>query len=182
MTEPAETCPKCGRSRRGEAACPSCGLAADKMASYADNRDANVPDVVRAAWDDLHAPVSSSPPYRGGEPWSDQARHDELLRLVAQHNCYAWAAGHYRDVNRAKPEDTVAARQLERLRRAAEATMLAGATARADTAPKPYRATTGILVMLIVALVAGLLYAMVIGDHEPAGTTTPAQPVPGSPR
>jgi hypothetical protein len=175
MSAEVETCPKCGRSRRDESACPGCGLAADRMASFASNREA-VPEQLRAAWDDLHAPDSSAPPYRSGEPWTDQARHDELLKLVAANNCYAWAAGRYREVIRTRPEDATAARQLDRLTRAAEATMLAGATARTTPGPKPYRATTAILVMLIAVIVAGLFYAMVIHKDEPSGTTTPAQP------
>jgi len=183
MSAAVESCPKCGRSRQDEPACPGCGLAADRMASFASTREAAVPEQLRAAWDDLHAPDSSAPPYRGGEPWSDQTRHDELLKLVAANNCYAWAAGRYREVIRARPEDVTAARQLDRLTRAAEATMLAGATARNTVAPKPYRAATAILIMLIVALVSGLLYAMVIHKDELSGTATPAQPVqPGSPR
>jgi hypothetical protein len=182
MSAEVESCPKCGRSRRGEPACPNCGLSADRMESFAANREAAVPDQLRAAWDDLHAPDSSAPPYRGGDPWSDQARHDELLKLVAANNCYAWAAGRYREVIRTRPEDTTAARQLDRLTRAAEATMLAGATARGNTGPKPYRAVTAVLVMLIVAVVSGLLYAMVIHKDDPSGTATPARPAPSSQR
>jgi hypothetical protein len=60
--------------------------------------------------------------------------------------------------------------------------MLAGATARGNTGPKPYRAVTAVLVMLIVAVVSGLLYAMVIHKDDPSGTATPARPAPSSQR
>jgi hypothetical protein len=125
------------------------------MAAYIDARDAAVPDSVREAW------------LRAGEAWSEAARHDELLRLVAAHNCYAWAAGRYRT----RSGDAIAERQLDRLRRAAEATLLASATARPDRAARPYRAAVGVLAILIVVIVVGLLYAFV---RQPAAT--PASP------
>jgi uncharacterized Zn finger protein (UPF0148 family) len=169
----APACPKCGAPRRGEAAaCPACGLAASRMASYTEERDAAVPESVRAAWQ------------RAAEAWSDPARHDELLQQVAAHRCYAWAAAHYR----ARTGDPVAERQLDRLRRAAEATLLAGATVRPDATAGPYRATLGVLAILIAAIVIGVVYATLIrgpsGAVAPAGVSAPvpAQPLtPGHP-
>ena len=61
------------------------------MEAYAKTRDASVPEAVAAAWD------------RALEGWDDAGRHDALLRLVAQHDAYAWAAGKYRDAKRAVP-------------------------------------------------------------------------------
>jgi len=157
------TCPKCGAKRRdADKACRSCGIAVDRMAAFEAARDAAVPDVVRAAWT------------KATEGWDEPARHDELLRLVATNNCYAWAAGQYRTRH-----DVVATRQLDRLRRAAEATMLAGATVRAGKEPKPYRATTAILAMMIISIAAGLLYAIVIHDNPPPVPN--AQPMPAQP-
>jgi hypothetical protein len=165
----AAPCPKCGAPRRGQAAaCARCGLAAARMAEFSDVRDIAVPEPVREAW----ARVTAA--------WDEPARHDDLLRQVATHNCYAWAARRYR----ARGPDPVAERQLDRLRFAAEATLLASATVRPDAAVQPYRVARGILGFLIAAVVAGLLYATVIrgpfaGPSAPAApaTLTPGHPV-----
>jgi hypothetical protein len=159
----APVCPKCGATRRGDAAaCPACGLASSRMADFTEAHDAAVPEPVRAAW----AGVAGA--------WSDPARHDELLRQVAAHRCYAWAAGRYRT----RGGDPIAERQLDRLRRAAEATLLAGATVRRDTAALPYRATVGVLAVLIAAVVVGLVYAALA--RAPSGATiAPAGPATG---
>ena len=156
-------CPKCGAMRKADAtACASCGLAVEKMAAFESARDASVPEVLHDAW------------ARVLEAWDDPARHDELMRLVAANNCYAWAAGRYRT----RPtDDPIARRQLERVRRAAEATMLASATVREKAQPMPYRATTAVLAMMIIAIVAGLFYALVIRDDDaPAAKPTAAEP------
>ena len=165
-------CPKCGAPRRGGAAsCPSCGLAVARMAAYVAARDAEVLGPVREAW------------ARATEAWSDPARHDELLRLVAAHNAYAWAAGRYRT----RGGDPIAGRQLDRLRRAAEATLLAGASVRPDRAAAPYRAAVGILAILIAVVLVGLVYATVIRQPPgaavaPSAPAAPARPlVPGHP-
>jgi hypothetical protein len=146
----ASLCPKCGAVRDGDAAaCGSCGLRVARMAEYIDARDAAVPEPVREAWT------------RAVAAWGDDARHDELLQLVATHHAYAWAAGRYRT----RGDDPVARHQLERLRRAAEATLLVSATARPAAETRPYRGTAGVLAVLVVVMVVGLLYAVVIRDH-----------------
>ncbi len=158
--EPALLCPKCGASRKADAkACPTCGIAVERMAAFEAARDANVPEVLLAAWTSVT------------EAWDDAARHDELMRLVAANDCYAWAAGRYRT-----RRDAVAQRQLDRIRRAAEATMLASATVRDRGTPKPYRATLAILAMMIIVIAAGLFYALVIRHDAPdaAAKPTPA--------
>jgi predicted RNA-binding Zn-ribbon protein involved in translation (DUF1610 family) len=163
LASDAPLCPKCGAVRRPDAAsCVTCGLAVVRMEAYSDARDAAVADVVRAAWD--HAV----------EAWSEAARHDELLRLVAAHNGYAWAAGRYRT----RPGDAIAARQLDRLRRAAEATMLASATARPDAAARPYRAAIGVLAVLIVVILVGVVYAVI---RQPGATAAVPTAVPATP-
>ncbi|HSK00649.1 MAG TPA: hypothetical protein VK932_05385 [Kofleriaceae bacterium] len=180
------SCPKCGAPRRGARACPRCGLAVDRMEAYARTREAAVPDAVAAAWD------------RVLEAWDDAGRHDALLRLVAQHDAYAWAAARYREARRAAPAspapfrsypdhavDAVADRQLERMRRAAEATLLASASTREDRARAPYRAATAVLAMFIFAIIAGMLFASVLRHGQPdasgAGQATPAEAQPASP-
>jgi hypothetical protein len=133
------------------------------MAAYVEARDARVPDAMREAWT------------RTTEHWEDTAFHDELLRLTVANNCFAWTAGRYRRRDR----DAIADHQLERLRRAAEVTLLAGATARRDAAAKPYGSATSVLGILIVLIIAGLVYATVIRDR---GTAPAAQPGPQAPR
>ncbi|MBA2540258.1 MAG: hypothetical protein H0V17_11525, partial [Deltaproteobacteria bacterium] len=121
-------------------------------------RDAAIPDALGAAWD------------RALEGWSESARHDEVMRLVAQHDAFAWAAARYRT----KAGDPVADKQLERVRKAAEATLFSGAVARKDANKNPYRSTTMMLVTLVVLIVGGLVYAMVVRNRgtEPV-TYTP---------
>jgi len=165
----AALCPKCGAVRRADAiACATCGLAAARMAAFLDARDATVAEPVRSAWQ--HAT----------DAWTDDARHDALFQVAATHNAYAWAAGRYRS-----RRDSIADRQLERLRRAAEATLLAGATVRADASARPYRATAGVLAALVIVVAAGLMYAMVVRErrhaarpHAQPGELEPAEPAP----
>ena len=167
-TEPGgQLCPKCGAAVRVEAAaCVRCGLTVARMIAYVDAQEAAVPEPVHAAWQ--HAQAS----------WEDPAAHDELLRLVVTHNCFAWAAGRYRTRT-----DEIARRQRERLRRAAEVTLLASAAARPDASSQPYRAATSVLVILIVVIAAGLLYATVIHDRIiPPSDPGPVAPLsPGHP-
>jgi hypothetical protein len=162
-----ELCPKCGAAVRAEAAaCARCGLTVARMAAYVDAQDAAVPEAVRAAWD------------RAVAGWDDSAAHDELLRLVVANNSFAWAAGRYRTRT-----DEVAVRQRDRLRRAAEVTLLAGAAARPDSSTNPYRAATSVLAILIVVIAAGLVYATVIHDRIlPPSDSGPVAPLsPGHP-
>jgi hypothetical protein len=120
-------------------------------------RDAAVPDPLHHAWAHVL------------ERWDDDARHDELLRLVVTNHCYAWAAGRYRT----RDGDVTAQRQLVRLRRAAEVTLLASAAARPDAGPRPYRAATGVLAILVVVIAAGLLYATVIRARGAVSNVSP---------
>jgi hypothetical protein len=132
------------------------------MESFAAERDANIPDALAAAWD------------RTVEAWDDPARHDEVIRLVAQHDAYAWAAARYRT----RSGDPIGDRQLARIKKAAEATLMASAAARKDTKPAHYRALTAILIMLIVAAGAGLLYATVMSNNTPEPSSDNATPAP----
>jgi predicted RNA-binding Zn-ribbon protein involved in translation (DUF1610 family) len=177
----APACPKCGATRGVDsAACPGCGLAADRMAAYREAAEAAVAEPVRAAWT------------RATEAWTEQARHDELMRQAAAHDGYAWAAGRYRT----RIGDPVAARQLDRLRRAAEATLLASATVRPEAGRTPYRGPVGVLAVLIFLLVVGVVGATMlrgsgarsavpvdsVGPAGPAGRGAPVRPLtPGHP-
>jgi hypothetical protein len=69
------------------------------------------------------------------------------------------------------------------MRRAAEATLYASASARQDRGRSPYRASMAILAMLIFAIGAGLVFAAVRQAGAPAGTgpATPAEARPARP-
>lgn len=191
------SCPKCGALRKGERACPRCGLSADRMEAFGNARDAAVPPAVAAAWERVIA------------AWDEPAPHDALLQAVAQHDAYAWAAAKYRDAKRAAPAspspfrsypgpavDAIADRQLDRMRRAAEATLFASASAREEPGKSPYRAATAVLLMLIFAVIAGLIFARVFEGNKPAvgggpggaggpaspGEAQPMKPPPLAPR
>jgi hypothetical protein len=124
------------------------------MGAFAKTRD-DVAEPLTNAWQ--HAV----------EGWDERARHDEVLRLVTQHDAYAWAAARYRDRLKELPGDAVGTEQLARIKRAAEATLVAHAAVRDTKTPGPYRNTMLILVVFVLLIVAGLLYAMVRGGGKP---------------
>jgi ribosomal protein L40E len=149
------TCPKCGAEQQADdPACRKCGLSAERMAAFAAVRDGSVPEALTAAWE------------RVVERWDDPSAHDELIRLVTQNSAYAWAAAKYRD-----RDDDVGKAQLERVRKAAEVTMMSTAAVRPDLkAASPYRSVAMLLAILVALAVAGLIYAMAIRDRHPAAT------------
>ncbi len=167
-------CPKCRALVGSRAACPGCGLASSRMAGFSSARDSEIPEAVRAAW----SAVVSSP-----EAWVEQARHDAFVQLVASASAFAWAAGQYQEIRRQRPDDAIAVRQLERVRRTAEAAMLATTTVR-EVKQSPYRSATAILVMLVVLLIAGAVYARFMREaQDPAHAVTPVAPLrPGAQR
>ena len=101
------------------------------------------PPAVVTAWDEAVA------------HWGDPARHDTLLGLVAANNCFAWAAGRYK----AKAGDPIADQNLERLRKAAMATMMATASARPDPTGVPYRNVMLVLLAFVILIGVGAIYA-----------------------
>lgn len=107
--------------------------------------------------------------------WDDPARHEAVISAVVQHNCFAWAAQKYKE----RAGDPIADKQLDRLRKAATATLFATATARQSKEENPYR--KGLMWMLVLAIFAvmGLVFARVVLDNtpsKPASGTTPARP------
>jgi hypothetical protein len=114
-----------------------------------------IPDPVAAAWDQALA------------HWDDPQRHDALLAAVASYSCYAWAAAKYKT----RAGDPIADAQLERLRKAATATMLATATVRPEQTGMPYRNAILVLLALVILLGVGAVYAM----WRDRGATTQAQ-------
>ena len=109
---------------------------------------AEIPDALGEAWKNVLA------------QWDDAARHDELLRLVNQHEAYAWAAARYRE----RKDDPVAKDKLERLGKAATVRLMSTATVREDPGEQRYRATWAMLGILIIAIIASLVYAFARGD------------------
>jgi hypothetical protein len=152
-------CPKCGATRREHDACVRCGLAVAHMAAYAARRDDEVPAEVIAAWAAAEA------------RWDDPASHERLRGLVAQHAAFAWAAARYREAQRQRPGDAVAAAQLERLTRAAEVTLRATSTAAQAEPPSRLRLPLIALIILIATTAAG--YAILRATPSPAETSPP---------
>lgn len=127
--------------------------------------DAAVPDSVRAAWQ--HAV----------DGWDEPARHDALLAQVAQHGCYPWAAARYRE----RGADPIAEARIERLRKAATATLYATAKPRPERRTRPYSVTIAVLIALVTVAIVGFLFAMRLhkpGAPLPPRATTPAGPQP----
>jgi hypothetical protein len=107
------------------------------------------PDVLTDAWTEL------------AEHWDEQARHDALLGMVAQHDCYAWAAAQYK----ARGDDPIAVRQLERIRKALFATMMVTATRKPDTAKVPFKGSILVLVLVVILTAVGLVYLQFRQSH-----------------
>ncbi len=109
-----------------------------------------VPDDLTAAWQ------------RVTEQWDDTTRHETFFALAARHNCFAWAAGRYRE----RSGDALADKQLDRIRRSVTATMMATATARPE--PKsPYHNVVVALVCLVAVVVLGLFFTKLLHDTQP---------------
>lgn len=100
------------------------------------------PEPITTAWDDLL------------QHWDDQARHDVLVGLVAQHDCYAWAAARYKE----RGDDPIAVRQLERVRKAALATMFAKASRKPEQGNVPFKGSLLVLVIVAILTGVGLIY------------------------
>lgn len=112
-------------------------------------------DAVSAAWD------------RVSEDWSDQARHDALLKLAVDHDAFKWLAGKYRE----RKGDVIADAQLVKITNAAMATMFASATAKRDKdAASPYKRALLWMLVLMVLMVFGLIAAklMAASHHRPS--------------
>jgi len=107
-----------------------------------------IPDPVQAAWEDAVA------------HWDDPAKHTALLGLVAQHNCFAWAAARYKE----RAGDAIADQQLARVQSSAVAAMFVQ-SARKKAEPQPYRQTLILLAALLLMLVLGLVFATILHNN-----------------
>lgn len=169
--EQAMTCPKCGDEQPSAAACRICGLLATRMADFERDRDVQVPAEVTAAWTALDA------------TWTDVAAHDRFIKIVASAMAYPWAAKRYRDALRIRPDDPVAAEQLARLARMAEATLFATASRKAPKKPKAYRGAIALLAIMLLLIVVGVGYAILTQglQEDPPKPAKPAKPLKSSP-
>ena len=122
-----------------------------------------VNEAVSAAWE------------RVLEGWDEPARHEALLALVVQHSEFAWAAGRYKE----KGDDPIAVERLDRLRKAATATMMATATKKAEEERSPYTKTMVWLVVMLIMLIIGLLFARIVTDRSPK-RSPPVRPPTGA--
>ena len=155
MEAVAAACPKCGATRRAEdTACAKCGLAVERMAAFAKERE-DVPEAVKAGWEKVTT------------AWSDQKAHDALLQLAHTHEAYPWVASKYRS----RAGDPIGDAQLERLRKATEITLYAAAAKRPEGGKSRYYGLVAIVAMIILASV--LLYVVIRMRQGPE----PSQPV-----
>ncbi len=177
MGAPVMECPKCGEAQATGEACRMCGLKAPLMADYATKNPAtDAPADVAAAWKAVEA------------AWSNVELHDRLANVVALHGDYAWIARRYREHLRADPTDAIAGDRLGRITRITEATLKATASLRRDRpapitpgapAAKPYRGVVTVLVMLIMVIIAGTIYALAsTSDPPPDVAPIPITPAP----
>jgi len=151
-------CPKCGAESTAPA-CPRCGLARDKMAAFVSARAASVPEAISSAWQALQP------------AWDDQKRHDAIFELAARLDALAWLGGKYRE--RAKTDDAMAVKQLEKVRKAAEATLFATASPRDDQRKRNSLLALGVMAV-VLAIIAAAVY-FTAGDKKPP-------PAPAAPR
>jgi hypothetical protein len=112
--------------------------------------DCEIPEAVRAAWQHVT------------EAWDDAKRHDAFVGLAAQHECFPWAAARYKE----RAGDPVADRQIDRVQRAAAATLMATATRKPENAPKRYQVMLAVLAVIGIVLAVGLFYAMHLREHS----------------
>ena len=118
-----------------------------------------VPDAVSAAWQSVN------------DKWDDTGRHDAFIALVAQHSAFAWAAARYKE----RAGDPIATKQLERLGRAATATMMATASSKPAKQRQPYRGLVVVLICMLLAMVVAFFATRSIRDNGTAQPTKPAR-------
>jgi hypothetical protein len=104
--------------------------------------------------------------------WQDQARHDALLGVAAEHQGFQWLAGRYR----ARAGDAIADRQLDRVRRAVLAVMLATASKHDErSGPNPVMTLLIALAAIVLLSIGGAAYMKVV--HQAAVPTPATGPV-----
>jgi hypothetical protein len=142
------------------------------MADFARDQGQQAPAEVVAAWQAVTG------------AWSDVEAHDRFVRAVAAAMSYPWAAQRYRDALRLRPDDRLAAEQLARLARMAEATLFASGTRKAPEAARPYRGAIALLVVMLVLIVVGVGAAILgssLKEEEARPPPGKAAPRPATP-
>ena len=88
-------------------------------------------------------------------------------------SAFAWAAARYKE----RAGDAIADRQIEKLRKAAVATLFATASKKPTEEP-PYKRTIVVFFILLLMLVVGLVGVKLMHDArtEPPPATKPARP------
>lgn len=141
------TCPKCETAAPDEAPCPRCGLAPAHAAAWQARDEIAPTATIGAAWERIEA------------GWDDETVHERAAGLAIAGGELAWLASRYRGVLRARPEDAIAARQLARLSRRAEATLMATGSGRPTARATP-RLPWGAVIAICLVVAGGTLYAM----------------------
>lgn len=140
-------------------ACTKCGLRTVRMETFAKVRDAKVTDGMKAAWQDAV------------DHWDDPKKHDAAFSLAAAQDALPWLGGRYRAD--AKAGDELAAKRIERIIKATEATLLATASER-----DPEQKKRAGYIALGVALVVLVIIGIVVYAGSGRGNTTTTTPVP----
>ncbi len=138
-------CVKCGAPMTAEPACPRCGLARERAASWA--AASSVPaDALAAAWAATEA------------AWDESAAHDRVAALALDLGELPWLARRYREVQRARPSDAVARTRIDRIGVMTLAALKAtAAVPRSGLSSR--QAGTWVVIILVLLVGAGLLAA-----------------------
>lgn len=156
------TCPKCGAVQALAVNCRRCGLTSTLMPKFREQDAASQDEAVTRTW--IAAELD----------WNNPSTHEKFVAAVVDHKAFAFAARQYRAAGAKRPGDTIAAAQLERLNKMAEAALRATAVVRPEKDGNPYKGTTILLVFCVAALVFGLIYALV-GKTDDKGELTPVR-------
>lgn len=167
-----ERCPKCDAPAPGDA-CARCGLARERFAAFVGDDEAPASGALRRAWEQVEA------------AWEDDAGHAAFVERAALEGAFRDAARRYRRAGRER-DDGRAEAQLDRIRRMAEAAILARpveAAASAEPEPEPYRRLVVLLIALVALAGAGGVYAMwhqLRSEAEAGASERPPQRAPGA--
>ena len=101
------------------------------------------------------------------EGWENPARHELFMGLVAKHSEFSWAASKYKE----RAGDAIADKQLERVRKAATASLLATAAKKPEGTP--YKRTIVIFMVLLLLIILALVGLMLVHDARPRSSAPP---------
>jgi DNA-directed RNA polymerase subunit M/transcription elongation factor TFIIS len=160
-----DRCPKCDKPvPKGAEACPACGLGRPRFAAFSAE-PADEPAAVAAAWAECRA------------RWTEPETHDRFLDAVTAAQAFDAGARRYREVLRESPADERARQGLARVRRRAEAALLAAPVrAKGPAGPEPYKNV--VLLLLVLVALGGIfgIYALFRARNAQS------EPDPGAPR